>query len=175
MNEKSAQKENDFQNIHEKYFEKILNYAKFRVKDLETAEELAQDVFLSLWQFVRENGSESIKNKKKFLYTVARNKIIDHYRSRKSEASLDDVGEHHLAAAPRQEKKVDNDLNMAYVKKALRGLDKKYKNMIVFRYFKQMSIEEICRATGKSPNHVSVLIHKGVKLLGKKIRRFESI
>jgi RNA polymerase sigma-70 factor, ECF subfamily len=168
-------KEYDFQKIHDKYFQKISNYIKYRVNDQEAAVELSQEVFLSMWQYMKNGNNDRIKNKKRFLYAIARNKVIDYYRGRKYETSIDDAEEFYLITEAKQEKDMDKNINMGIIKKIMNELDDKYKKVITYRYLEQMSIDEICRATGKSPNHVSVLIHQGLKLLEKKFKQFHAV
>jgi len=63
---------------------KLLRFIASRVENRETAEDLTQDVLLRL---VHTEGH--IDNLTAWLYRVARNVLIDHYRTRRTEAHLD--------------------------------------------------------------------------------------
>ncbi len=69
-----------FDAIYYMYARRLSGYALTYVVNREDAEELVEDVFISLW-----NNRESIKNDstvKPLLFTSLRNRIIDYYRSR---------------------------------------------------------------------------------------------
>jgi RNA polymerase sigma-70 factor, ECF subfamily len=63
---------------------KLLRFIAGRVESRETAEDLTQEVLLRLI-----NTEGHIDNLTAWLYRVARNVLIDHYRTRRTEARLD--------------------------------------------------------------------------------------
>ena len=64
----------------------LLGFIRSRTGDLEEAEDLLQDVF---FQAIRAASvTEPIENIVGWLYTIARNKIIDRYRRKRSTVSL---------------------------------------------------------------------------------------
>lgn len=64
----------------------LLGFIRSRTGSLEEAEDLLQDVF---FQAIRSASvTEPIENVIGWLYTIARNKIIDRYRRRKTTVSL---------------------------------------------------------------------------------------
>jgi len=64
----------------------LLGFIRSRTGSLEEAEDLLQDVF---FQAIRAASvTEPIENVVGWLYTIARNKIIDRYRRRKNDVSL---------------------------------------------------------------------------------------
>jgi RNA polymerase sigma-70 factor (family 1) len=64
----------------EKYWQKVLQHALSFVKSYPIAEELAQDVFLQIWQ-KREKLSE-VKSFDNYLFIISRNLIITHIRKK---------------------------------------------------------------------------------------------
>ena len=64
----------------------LLGFIRSRTRDLEEAEDLLQDVF---FQAIRAASvTEPIENIVGWLYTIARNKIIDRYRRKRATVSL---------------------------------------------------------------------------------------
>jgi len=64
----------------------LLGFIRSRTGDLEEAEDLLQDVF---FQAIRAASvTEPIENIAGWLYTIARNKIIDRYRRKRATVSL---------------------------------------------------------------------------------------
>jgi RNA polymerase sigma factor (sigma-70 family) len=60
---------------------KLLNYIKLKVSSIEDAEDILQDVFTSA--LVHMSVTEPINNCAAWLFTAAKNKIIDWYRKKK--------------------------------------------------------------------------------------------
>jgi RNA polymerase sigma factor (sigma-70 family) len=69
--------------IFKSYRQKLLNFIRGRVNQIEDAEDILQDVF---YQFSRVDSLiDPIENISAWLYRAARNKIIDHRRKKKDE------------------------------------------------------------------------------------------
>jgi len=66
-----------FKNIFDKYYDNIRNFLYYRSGNIETAEDLLQDVFLRLWENKEKIREESVGG---YLYTIAANLIKNHYR-----------------------------------------------------------------------------------------------
>jgi len=66
-------------------YQPLLLYVKKRVNQREDAEDLTQEVFLKL----SKSDSKKIENVKSWVYTIAKNTIIDYYR--KSKLHLEEI------------------------------------------------------------------------------------
>jgi len=84
----SIKDKNDFTSAYEEFADAIFRHCYFRVSDREKAKDIMQEVFVRTWNYVVE-GNE-INELKSFLYRTAHNLIIDEYRARKNDASLED-------------------------------------------------------------------------------------
>lgn len=71
------------EDIYIQYREFLYRFFIKHVKIPALAEDLAQDVFIKFWQ--RKNHADSIENIDAWLYTLARNHLMDHYRKLASE------------------------------------------------------------------------------------------
>ena len=69
-----------FSSIYDKYVDKIYRFIFIKVSSQEIAEDLTSETFLRGWQVFKER--EDIENPPAFLYQIARNLIIDHYREK---------------------------------------------------------------------------------------------
>ena len=68
------------------YADNMFNYAYVRVRNRETAKDLVQDTFLSALQSLDSFRGES--SEKTWLYSILKNKIIDHYRKKASDKTV---------------------------------------------------------------------------------------
>jgi RNA polymerase sigma-70 factor, ECF subfamily len=167
-NMSTAQNEKIFSGIYHNYAARVYRHIYFKVGNRQVAEDLMQETFLKTWKYVI-GGGRKIENPKDFLYMVANNLIVDHYRSKyKSAIPLESAyNEPALIAGPHQAERAEAIIRMKAVSKHLVGLKETHREIIRYRYLQDLSIREISRLTKKSPNHVSVIIHRGLMNIRK--------
>lgn len=147
------------------YSKKIYRFIYFKVKGSELAEDLTSNTFLKVWEYIK-NGKK-IKLFKPFIYRIARNLVIDYYRSREKEELPLIYGDEELE----DEFKInpDQEIDKETLEKLLAYLNSDQREVIVLRYLEEHSIKEISKIVDKSPGHVRVLIHRTIKELRKYI------
>ncbi|MEK7098056.1 MAG: RNA polymerase sigma factor [Patescibacteria group bacterium] len=159
--------EEDFLSAYDKYAPHILRHAYFRVSDKKLAEDIAQEAFLKTWKYIAK-GAE-VKNLKTFIYQVANNLIIDFYRKKdRTPLDLENVDPKKIIDL-RGNEKVENLIDKEILEGVMEELDEDERQLIISRYINELSIKEISEITGKTPNHIRVNIHRGVKKLKSKI------
>jgi RNA polymerase sigma-70 factor (ECF subfamily) len=133
------------------------------VNDREAAEELMQEAYFRAWQSsVRKK--EEITDLKKFLYKIANNLVIDHYRSRHQAAlPLDQVNEAAFAYQPQFGEENDRAAEIGIIDRILPRLKENYHRVLSFHYKQGLSVAEISRLTNLSPNNINVIKHRSVK------------
>lgn len=69
-----------FERLYWRYYPRLLAFVKGMVKDAGKGQDITQDIFMNLWNY-RESldVNLSVKN---FLFVSARNRIINHFKSR---------------------------------------------------------------------------------------------
>lgn len=63
--------------VYKKFYQIILNYIQFRIKDEDEARDLAQDVFIKVLEYKDMLREDTVKS---FLFTITRNVLIDYMR-----------------------------------------------------------------------------------------------
>lgn len=66
-----------FTALYDRYFKRLFNYTYSKVNDRFTAQEIVQELFVSVWQ---QRKSTNIQTCRAYLFAVAKNLIISHYR-----------------------------------------------------------------------------------------------
>lgn len=79
--EYSHQKESLFNDIYKEYFRIAVFYANQYLQDKETAKEIVQDTFLSLWEHIEELDTNL--NIKAYILKITRNKCLNIIRKQK--------------------------------------------------------------------------------------------
>ena len=166
-----------FLSAYDHFAPKLLKYGYFKTganKDL--AEELVQSVFYKTWEYLASDKRQAIKNIQAFLYRVARNAVIDHWRRGVKEPLplMDELAEVSDNSAWRDSAELA--FQMEELVEVMRNIPPQYREVIELRYLEQLEIAEICAVLEKSSNSVYVLLHRALRAMKLKLdaREFDS-
>ncbi|MBU2540219.1 RNA polymerase sigma factor [Patescibacteria group bacterium] len=157
--------EQKFSKIYDQHIEKIYRFVFLKVSSKEIAEDISSRVFMKGWEVFR-NGADKIENPKAFLYQIARNMVIDHYRE-KGKTKIVSADFCSQIADPKtniQEKAIIN-ADLEKVKIALTGLSDDYQNVVIWHYLDDLSIKEVSKLLDRSEDATRVLLHRALNSL----------
>ena len=157
-----------FSKLYKNYEEPIYRFIYFRIGDKEISEDLTSEVFLKIFDFLK-NKEAKIQNFRAFLYKTANNSIIDFYRLRKDTVSLDETKE--ISHPSDAEDQTDKLLQINQLKKYFNQLKPEYQNPVLLHYFEGLSYKEIAEVLGESEANVKMRSHRGIKLLKSLLRK----
>lgn len=153
--------------VYDEHADALYRFCLFKVTLPEKAEDLVQDTFTRYWQALREGTA--IGNDRAFLYTLARNRIIDWYRKKKDE-SLDDLQDRGLDLAGMDGAEVEERARVREVLEALDVLDDRSREAMILRHVEGWSPEEIAQYSGSTANAVSVRLNRAAKKVQARLR-----
>ncbi len=153
-----------FGSLYDHYQPAIYRFVLIKVSRREEAEDLTHQVFLSAWQNI-QNYRELGHPFSSWLYQIARNKVIDHYRTVKNDSAIEEVDPEIFASAALTEARTDMELTMERVLKAIRKLKQEYQDIVIMRFIEELSLKEIAAAIGKSEGAVKLIQHRALKEL----------
>ncbi len=114
-------------------YDRIYRFCYFKVGNVETAEDITQETFLKYF----ETDSYLEKGKKlAFLYTIARNKCIDHHRRNVQTLPIED-------AERTTADNIENTETVLSVRQAVSTLSPEEQELIMLRYSNELGIGEI--------------------------------
>lgn len=152
-----------FSEVYDQYIEQIYRFVFLKVSSEETAEDLTSEIFTRAWESMK--GGTDIKNCRAFLYQIARNRIIDHYREKgKNQIVSAELGPIIDPRENLEERAIFNS-DLGVVKKAITGLKDDYQNVIIWHYLDDLPIPEISKMLDKSEDATRVLLHRALKSL----------
>jgi RNA polymerase sigma-70 factor (ECF subfamily) len=154
--------ETAFAQIYDLYFTKIYRFIFYRVGHKETAEDLAEDVFVKA--FGSLPSLEDDKVFESWLYTIARNKVIDYYRSKKALVPIEEV-ENTLEYETNIIDIVNLDFQHKAIIKALKELPSDQQLVIKLKFFEDLSNSEIAALLGKEEGAIRVIQHRAIAKL----------
>jgi RNA polymerase sigma-70 factor, ECF subfamily len=157
-----------FGQLYDAYMERIYRFVYFRVEDQQTAEDITSQVFLKAWSNL-DRFQFSRTPYLAWLYTIAHNAVIDHYRTRKVTTALDDV----QLSQPDHSEAVENDIDltveMRSVKSVLQTLTDDQQKVLTLKFIEGMSNNEIARHLGKREGAIRALQMRGLQALAKQL------
>jgi RNA polymerase sigma-70 factor (ECF subfamily) len=130
-----------FERIVELYEVKVFRMAVMFLKDAGRAEEVAQDIFLKLWQVLPAYNGRAAPST--WLYAIARNTCLSALRSEahRKTRPLDSIAE--PAAAPVAEG--GDILNRLELERCLERLPEMQRDVITLFYLQEKSVDEVAR------------------------------
>jgi RNA polymerase sigma-70 factor (ECF subfamily) len=158
-----------FAEIYDLFVEPLYRFIYFKVGNKSEAEDLTSEVFLKAWSSAQESGQLAVKTLPAFLYRIARNTVVDYYRRKKQNLSLDETVETSEEPLSREDLAADFDLavDREALLKALDQLKDEYREIIVMRYIEDLSTSEIASILEKNKGAVRVSQHRALEALKK--------
>ncbi len=163
--------------IYQLYHPKIYAYLYHRLEDTYAAEDIAADVFLRACEKIRSyryRGTPLLA----WLYRIARNKMVDHLRYQ-AKMNKHPLIEEALAHSSTKQEAAEGTLAQDELKRVLRNLTEDQRQVILLKYFSDLSNAEVAGIIGKSEGAVKALQHRALaslkRILGMEDRRGEGI
>lgn len=158
--------------LYDYYQPKIYRFVLIKVGRREEAEDLTHQVFLNAWQKI-SNYKDLGFPFSSWLYRIARNQVIDHYRTKKQEVGLEEVDVEISTDFGLNEKSIDDKRQLETVMEALKNLREDYQEVLIMRFVEDLSVKETAAAVEKSEGAVKLMQHRAVKELKRVFNTFD--
>ena len=143
----------------EEQYDKIYRYCYFKLYDTQLAQDITQETFL---RFYRQGLTLDNDKELPYLYTIAKNLCIDHFRKNPVE-SVEEMAED---ATHDPTEGWINDLTL---RMTISKLPDDERELIFLRYVNEISITAICKITGLSRFAVYRKLSKSLKWLKEEL------
>ncbi|TCC87858.1 RNA polymerase sigma factor [Pedobacter hiemivivus] len=161
-----------FTEIYNRYFYLLYVHAVKKLRDEDLAKDLLHELFTKLW--VRREWPLTAENLTGYLFTLTRNRILDHFSHQKVKARYMDSLKNYMTtwSSSRTDALVrENDLN-ALINKEIDAMPKKMRAIFVLSRREQLTYTEIAEKLNTNENNVSKQVNNGIRLLKKKLSIF---
>ncbi len=161
---RAAQGDTDaFGDLYERLLDDIYRYVYYRVSNQQDAEDLTETIFLKAWQGLanyKPEGAPFVA----WLYRIAHNTVVDHYRTRKISEPLAD---HPYLPDEREsvEAQVFSRAEVEQLRQTLQEMTPIHQEVLVLRFINGLSPAETAAALNKSNGAIRVLQHRALKEL----------
>lgn len=148
------------------YVERITHYVYFRVTDHQLAEDITSRIFLKMLEKLDtyQVGQSPVIA---WLYRMAHNAVIDHYRTKKTFISLEDVHQAEVRQEDGIEEKLELQIKSQQLRTALQLLTEEQQRVLILKFIDGLSTREIARQLGKREGAVRGLQVRALQRLAK--------
>ena len=162
-----------FAKLYDVYVERVSRYIYFRVSEEFDMEDLVSQVFLKAWENLdryKIGTSPFIA----WLYTIARNLVIDHYRTKKATLPLEEA-----IALPSDMEMPDDEAQMHFdlqaMRDALQFLTSDQQQALILKYIAGLPNANIAKIMKKQEGTIRGLQMRGLQILSKYMREKELV
>lgn len=146
-----------FGELYDHYVKPIYRFIYFKTHHKETAEDLTSVTFMKALDNIQKFDAKKASFKT-WLYRIARNNVIDHYRTNKSVSDLEDA----WGVSDKEDIGRDTDMKMKIesVEKYMEKLKPEQRELILLRVWGGHSFKEIAEVMGKSEGACKVMFRR---------------
>lgn len=154
-----------FGELYERHAKAIFRFLYARLDNQLDAEDLTEEVFLRFWRSLPKYREQGIPLSA-YLYRVANNALVDHYRRNKNSSRdmpIEDgvVADEHSNPADLANKNLDR----AEMRQALEQLREDYREVLVLRFLSELSPTETAKVMKRSVGAVRILQHRALSAM----------
>lgn len=148
-----------FDRLLKRYESKVFTYILYSVQDEELAQDLFQDCFIKI--ITKLQSGQYTENGKfaSWVMRIAHNLVIDHHRQRQNtqllsndDSEVDLFSGASIAVDENRERELIDRQTMKEVKALIRLLPESQREVVLMRFYKDMSFKEIAEVTNVSIN-----------------------
>ncbi len=152
-----------FGELYERYLDPIYRYIATRVGNEQDAEDLTEHVFLRSFESLNRYEDRGLPYSA-FLYRVARNVLVDHYRRRVDEGQIETAERIAEKRSSLDERVVENETYQR-IERELGRLPEDYQEVIRMRILLDLPTDIVAEWLDRSEGAVRVLLHRALKAL----------
>lgn len=149
-----------FKTLYAKHADEIFRFLYMHVRDEDLAEDLAADTFTKAWQNLERFD---FRHPRAWLYTIARNRLTDHWRKGKT-LPLDEDVEIVDTAEPIGDR-IDRAITNERLMDAIATLPEPSRSVIIQRFVLGESVRGAAEALGLTEANVRVVQYRALKKL----------
>lgn len=176
--ERIAQKDTAaFEELVLRYQNRVFGFCLRLLDDAAEAEDVAQDVFLTLYRYAAHFRGESRFST--WLFRIAKNQSLNRLkylerRGRQAQRALGDTQEDRIASMTEREERqpdalVEGGQRAAIVQRAIASLPREQRVVLILRDLEDLSYEEISKIARLPVGTVKSRIHRGRTALAKRL------
>lgn len=154
--------------LYQDHYQSIYRYLYYRTGDVQSAEDLTAQVFFKMVQVLSAFRLVNIPFRA-WLFQIARNISIDHYRH-SSVHPFVPLDDEMASSLPDPAEAVEQGFTSEWLRNSLSQLSGDQRDVILLRFVEGMPVAEVARLLHRSPDSVKALQRRGLLALREKLR-----
>ena len=163
----------DFQLFYEKNFDRVYAFFSRRARHTEDAKDLTQDVFTKAYQNWQQ--LEKAENPKAYLFTIARNTLIDYFRKSLIQENIEMANLSEQAAFPSSPDAEFSDDQIRMLHQSIESLPEQRRKIIKLKKLQGLTTEEIAEELSLSKRTVDNQVYRAMAALRKRLANLFSM
>lgn len=156
-----------FGDLYERYMNQLYRYIYYRIGDPGLSEDFTEAVFLRVWESLASFDVDRISFKG-WLFRVAQNLLVDYYRTRKNQHSLDEDFDFPDPQLSPEDRMIATERE-ALILSALKELKQEYQDVLTLRFVNGLNHSDTAKVLNRSVGAVRVLQHRALRALDKEL------
>ncbi len=150
-----------FGQLYDAHVRSIYDFIYYKTHHKETAEDLTSETFFKALKNLKQfDQSRSFRS---WLYGIAHNAVIDHYRRSRPTQDIDDIWD--LTTDDDLVRDADVKRALLEVQKHLSKLDSTKRDILILRLWQGLSYKEIAEIVGKSEGNSKMIYSRAIAQL----------
>lgn len=163
----SAGDQQAFEYLFTRYRDALMRLFEQRLEEKTMASDLLQETFIKVYLHINDYSKSYTFGQ--WIYSIARNTLVDHLRRKSGDVLLDERFRAPLATTPSPEESVIINQTRAHFYNALEELSEEYRQVIEMRFLEEYSYEEIAEKLGRPLNTIKTQIRRARATICKMI------
>lgn len=159
-----SDKKTRYELFYERFHAPLQGFFYKRINDRHIAEDLTEEVFERAWKAF-DSYDSGISSEETWLYCIAKNRLKNYYRDKKTNENIDDYNGDELTQIIDYDKAIYLEESRRRIALAMNQLSDKQKKILVLSYYNDMSLKEIALKLGMSYGSVRAEKVRGLKKL----------
>ena len=166
IDDAKAGNQESFSKLYDHYLPAIYRFIYMKVSHRHEAEDLTHEVFVSAWQNIARYSHKGFPFSS-WLYRLARNRVIDHYRVSKPHSDIENLSPEQISLNPMIESVIDDGFQFKLVRSAIQKLKPNQQDVLIMKFIEDLSHKEIAHALKKSEGAIRLIQHRAIQELKK--------
>lgn len=151
--------------LYDRYIDKIYRFVYYKTFVKEITEDITSDVFSKAYQKINSYNADK-GTFSAWIYRIARNAVIDHYRTQKKTVPIEDAFD--LGEEDRTAETHDALLTLGRVKEFMSSMTPRQREIITLRIWEEKSYREIAEIIGGSEDSAKMAFSRAMRDLREK-------
>lgn len=169
----NPKEENKFEKLYNQFKPTLITVAYQILNDIDLAEDAVHDAFLSLAKNMNKISGKNCIQIRNYLIIIVRNASRQIYNKRKKEICVEEIQDN-ITDLQNIEINAEDKVTQQKLMELIKTLDEKYADVLILKYFYDLSDKEIARSIGISLENAKIRLYRGKAMIKNKLAEVKS-